>query len=75
MMPTREQALGHVDLMLGSYTRFVAGSAPGTFMFETMFFLMFFLWRCGGMMLLGMSLYSRGSWTGACPRQRMLASR
>jgi uncharacterized membrane protein YeiB len=46
--------------MLGSYTRFVAGSAPGTFMFETMFFLMFFLWRCGGMMLLGMSLYKSG---------------
>ena len=60
MMPTREQALGHVDLMLGGYTRFVAGSAPGTFMFETMFFLMFFLWRCGGMMLLGMSLFKSG---------------
>jgi uncharacterized protein len=60
MMPTREQALGHVDLMLGSYTTFVAESAPATFMFETMFFLLFFLWRCGGMMLLGMSLYKSG---------------
>jgi uncharacterized protein len=60
MMPTRDQALGHVSLMLGSYTRFVAESAPGTFMFETMFFLLFFLWRCGGMMLLGMSLYKSG---------------
>ena len=75
MMPTREQALGDVGLMLGAYTRFVAESAPATFMFETMFFLMFFLWRCGGMMLMGMSLYKSGSWTGACPRQRMLASR
>ena len=60
MMPTREQALGHVDLMLGSYLRFVAGSAPSTFMFETMFFALFFFWRCGGMMLLGMSLYKSG---------------
>jgi uncharacterized protein len=60
MMPTREQALGHVDLMLGSYARFVAESAPGTFLFETMFFVLFFLWRCGGMMLLGMSLYKSG---------------
>jgi uncharacterized protein len=60
MMPTREQASGHVDLMLGSYVRFVAGSAASTFMFETMFFVLFFLWRCGGMMLLGMSLYKSG---------------
>ncbi len=60
MMPTREQALGHVDLMRGGYLRFVAGSAAGTFMFETMFFAVFFFWRCGGMMLLGMSLYKSG---------------
>ena len=60
MMPTREQALGHLNLMLGSYTRFVAESAPATLMFETMFFLLFFFWRCGGMMLLGMSLFKSG---------------
>ena len=60
LMPTREQALGHVERMLGSYTGFVAASAPATFMFETMFFVLFFLWRCGGMMLLGMSLYKSG---------------
>ena len=60
MMPTREQALGHVDLMLGSYLTFVVRSAPKTFMFETLFFLLFFFWRCGGMMLLGMSLYKSG---------------
>jgi uncharacterized protein len=67
MMPTREQARNHVDLMLGSYTKFVAGSAPQTFMFETMIFLMFFLWRCGGMMLLGMSLYKSGFLDGRLP--------
>ena len=67
MMPTREQALGHLDLMLGSYTKFVAGNAPRTFVFETMFFLMFFLWRCGGMMLLGMSLYKSGFLDGRLP--------
>jgi len=60
MMPTREQALRGVGLMLGSYTAFVAGNAPETFMFETTYFLMFFLWRCGGMMLLGMSLFKSG---------------
>ena len=67
MMPTREQALGHVGLMLGSYSRFVAGSAASTFMFETMFFVLFFLWRCGGMMLLGMSLYKSGFLEGRLP--------
>jgi uncharacterized protein len=67
MMPTRQQARGHTDLMLGAYTRFVAGSAPGTIMFETMFFLLFFLWRCGGMMLLGMSLYKSGFLDGRLP--------
>ena len=67
MMPTREQALAHVDLMRGPYTRFVAESAAGTFMFETMFFLTFFLWRCGGMMLLGMSLYKSGFLDGRLP--------
>jgi uncharacterized protein len=67
MMPTRDQALGHVALMLGPYTRFVADSAPRTFMFQTMFFLMFFLWRCGGMMLLGMSLYKSGFLDGRLP--------
>jgi uncharacterized protein len=67
MMPTREQALGHVSLMLGSYSQFVAGNAPSTFMFETMFFLLFFFWRCGGMMLLGMSLYKSGFLEGRLP--------
>ena len=60
MMPNREQARGHLELMLGTYRAFVVGSAPSTFMFETMFFLLFFFWRCGGMMLLGMSLYKSG---------------
>jgi uncharacterized protein len=53
--------------MLGSYAGFVAGSAPGTFMFETMFFVLFFFWRCGGMMLLGMSLYKSGFLDGRLP--------
>jgi uncharacterized protein len=67
MMATREQARGHLDLMLGSYAGFVTGSAPGTFMFETMFFVLFFFWRCGGMMLLGMSLYKSGFLAGRLP--------
>lgn len=60
MMPTREQALGHVQLMRGSDLGFVTGNAAETFTFETVFFALFFFWRCGGMMLLGMSLYKSG---------------
>jgi uncharacterized protein len=32
---------------------------------QTFFFLAFFLWRCGGMMLLGMSLYKSGFLDGS----------
>jgi uncharacterized protein len=67
IMPTREQALGDVNLMLGNYTTLVVERAPETFMFETMFFLLFFVWRCGGMMLLGMSLYKSGFLDGRLP--------
>jgi uncharacterized protein len=34
-------------------------------MFETLYFLSFFLWRCGGMMLLGMALYKWGFLDGS----------
>ena len=60
MMPTREQAREHLGWMLGSYTDTVALHAPLVFMFETFFFVSFFLWRCSGMMLLGMALYKWG---------------
>ena len=45
------------QLDAGSYREFVARNAPLVFMFQTMYFLFFFFWRCSGMMLLGMALY------------------
>ncbi len=60
MMPTRAQAKEHLVPMLGSYWETVSHRAPFVFIVETTFFLMFFLWRCGGMMLLGMALYKWG---------------
>jgi uncharacterized protein len=59
-MPTREQAGAQVARMLGSYPEVVAHRAAFVFMAETLYFLVFFLWRCGGMMLLGMALYKWG---------------
>jgi uncharacterized protein len=58
--PTRAQAQQQLSALLGSYPEIVAHRAPFVFMAETMYFLMFFLWRCGGMMLLGMSLFKFG---------------
>ena len=65
--PTPEQAQMQLNAMLGSYAQVIAHRAPFVFMAQTMFFAVFFLWRCGGMMLLGMALYKsgflQGQWT------------
>lgn len=58
--PTPEQAGEQLAVMRGSYWQIVEHRAPFVFMAQTIFFLMFFLWRCGGMMLLGMALYKSG---------------
>ena len=67
MMPTREQAGTQLQAMLGSYTDVVAHRASFVFMAQTMYFALFFLWRCGGMMLLGMALYKSGFLDGGRP--------
>jgi uncharacterized protein len=60
MSPTPEQGRAQLAALLGSYPQVVAHRAPFVLMAQTLFFLMFFLWRCGGMMLLGMALYKSG---------------
>lgn len=67
MMPTRDEAREQLGWMLTSYPETVARLAPFTFMFETIYFVTFFLWRCGGMMLLGMALYKWGFLDGSRP--------
>ena len=59
-MPTREQAAAQLARLLGSYPEVVAHRAPFVLMAQTFFFVFFFFWRCGGMMLLGMALYKWG---------------
>ena len=59
-MPTREQASEQLVEMHGSYWEVVESRAEFAFMSQTFFFVVFFLWRCGGMMLLGMALYKWG---------------
>jgi uncharacterized protein len=60
LSPSPQQAEEQLVIMRGAYWPIVADRAPFVFMTQTMFFLMFFLWRCGGMMLLGMALYKAG---------------
>ena len=66
-MPTREKTSEQLATMLGSYGQVVAHRARFVFMSQTMFFLFFFFWRCGGMMLLGMALYKSGFLDGRRP--------
>ena len=66
-MPTREKTSEQLAIMLGSYGQVVAHRARFVFMSQTMFFLFFFFWRCGGMMLLGMALYKSGFLDGRRP--------
>jgi uncharacterized protein len=69
MMPTPEQAREQLTWMLGSYTEVVIRHAPLVFMFQTLYFLAFFFWRCSGMMLLGMALYKWGFLDGRLSRR------
>ena len=73
MMPTAAQAREHLALMLGSYVEGVRSRAPEVFMFQTLYFALFFLWRCGGMMLLGMALYKWGFFDGRRPLRDYVA--
>jgi uncharacterized protein len=67
MSPTPAQAQEQLALMRGSYADAVVHRVPFALMAQTIFFLMFFLWRCGGMMLLGMALYKSGFLEGKWP--------
>ncbi len=66
-MPNRDQVNEQLARMRGSYGDVVAHRAPFVLMAQTIYFGLFFFWRCGGMMLLGMSLYKWGFLDGRRP--------
>ena len=66
-MPTPAQAQSQLETMRGSYAQIVAARAPFVVIAQTMYFAFFFLWRCGGMMLLGMALFKWGFLDGGRP--------
>lgn len=64
MSPTPAQAQQQLADMRGGYLAIVAGRAPMVALGQSIYFAIFFLWRCGGMMLVGMALYKWGFLTG-----------
>ena len=66
-MPTRAQAQEQLAQLLGSYPEVVAHRAGFVAMAQTFYFLFFFFWRVGGMMLLGMALFKAGFLDGRRP--------
>jgi uncharacterized protein len=59
-MPTPEQVREQLDALHGSYRDVVVHRAPFTLMVQVLYIPLFFLWRSGGMMLLGMALFKWG---------------
>jgi uncharacterized protein len=64
MSPTPTQSQQQLADMRGGYLEIVAGRAPMVALGQSIFFAIFFLWRCGGMMLVGMALFKGGFLTG-----------
>ena len=65
--PTREQAQEQLARLHKSYPEVVASRAEFVFMGQTAYFFIFFFWRIGGMMMLGMALYKAGFLDGRRP--------
>jgi uncharacterized protein len=63
--PTPDELAGELAVYRDGYLGIVAHRAPEALMIHTMYFLWFFLWRAGGMMVLGQGLMKWGILTGA----------
>jgi uncharacterized protein len=67
MSPTAAQAQAQLQEMLSGYWTVVSSRASTVALGQTLYFVMFFLWRCGGMMLIGMALFKYGFLDGSRP--------
>jgi uncharacterized protein len=63
--PTAEELAEETAHYRDGYLGIVMHRAPNVLAFQTMYFLAFFLWRSGGMMVLGQALMKWGVLTGA----------
>ncbi|MBC7835307.1 MAG: DUF418 domain-containing protein [Phycisphaerales bacterium] len=64
MQPGPEELREEIAPHLGPYIELVKHRAPNVAAMQTKFFLMFFLWRSGGMMLVGAALMKLGFLSG-----------
>lgn len=71
--PSPEQFQAEIETYTGSYAEIVRARAPRALAAQTTFFLIFVLWRAGGMMLIGAALMKLGFLSGALPRGRYAA--
>jgi len=71
--PTPEQVQEQVAALRGSYPEVVAHRASFVAMGQTMYYALFFFWRVGGMMMLGMALLKWGFLDGRLPASRYAA--
>ena len=62
--PPPKILIANIEGMRGSFAEQVATRAPLTLTLQTTVFVLFFLWRVSGMMLLGMALYKTGVLSG-----------
>jgi uncharacterized protein len=63
--PTADDLAEEIAVFRDGYLGIVAHRAPSAFMIQTVYFLAFFLWRAGGMMVLGQALMKLDVLTGA----------
>jgi uncharacterized protein len=71
--PTSNQLAEELAIYRDGYLGIVAHRAPLVFFVQTLYFLLFFLWRAGGMMVLGEGLMKWGILTGARSKSFYLA--
>lgn len=63
--PPPEEIERQIDVHRGSYAEIREEQAPNVVAFQTFYYLMWGLWRIGGMMLIGMGLYKLGVFSAA----------
>jgi uncharacterized protein len=71
--PTPERLEEELAVVRDGYLGIVAHRAPSAFVIHTVYFLVFFLWRSGGMMVLGQALLKWDILTGARSHRFYLA--
>jgi uncharacterized protein len=67
MAPTPEDVRREIEIHRGGYWGILVNRAPDTFMMQTLYFLLFGLWRTTGAMLLGMALMKMGVFSARLP--------